>query len=82
MITNLSNIYLLTTSNRVNSLDLIKRIVHELKQLEYGVFISDDYWRQDVLVIVPLFAVLCDPRASELCGHMTASIQTNSVVYV
>ena len=39
MNTNHSNIHLLTTSNRVNALDLIKPIVHELKQLEYGVFI-------------------------------------------
>ena len=74
MNTNHSNIHLLTTSNRVNALDLIKPIVHELKQLEYGVFIYDSYWKQDIFVIAPLFAVLCDnPRASELCGHMTGN---------
>ena len=74
MNTSLKNIHFLATSNRVSVLELLRPIVDELKTLENGVFLYDSHWKQDVFVIAPIFAVICDnPRASEISSHMTGN---------
>ena len=42
----------------------------DLKRLEEGIPIFDAYLQQEVLVVAPVMAFLCDnPRYSELLGH-------------
>ena len=74
MNTSLKNIHFLATSNHVSVLELLRPIVDELKTLENGVFLYDSHWKQDVFVIAPIFAVICDyPRASKISSHMTGN---------
>lgn len=58
-------------SNRVSAVSQMKPIVDDLLLLQDGIVMFDALWNQDVLVIAPVLACLCDnPRASEIVGHL------------
>lgn len=49
----------------------MKPIEDDLLLLQDGMVMFDALWNQDVLVIAPVLACLCDnPRASEIVGHL------------
>ena len=67
----LENIHLMCASNRVSALEQVKPIVEDLLLLQEGIVMFDALWNQDVLVLAPVIACLCDnPRASEIVGHL------------
>ena len=67
----LENIHLMCASNRVSVLEQLKPIVEDLLLLQEGVVMFDAFWKQDVFVLAPVLACLCDnPRASEIVGHL------------
>ena len=67
----LENIHLMCASNRVFALEQVKPIVEELLLLQDGMVMFDTLWNQEVLVLAPVLACLCDnPRASEIVGHL------------
>ena len=67
----LEHIHLMCASNRVFALSQMKPIVDDLLLLQDGMVMFDALWNQDVLVIAPVLACLCDnPRASEIVGHL------------
>ena len=69
----LENIHLMCASNRVFALEQVKPIVKELL-LQDGIVMFDALWNQEVLVLAPVLACLCDnPRASEIVGHLLVS---------
>lgn len=58
-------------SNRVSAIEQVKPIIEDLLLLQHGVVMFDAPWNQDVLVIAPILACLCDNlRASEIVGHL------------
>ena len=68
--TKLSNIHLLTASNKVRALELVEPIVNDLLKLEKGVIMYDAYFKTKVMVVAPVICILADnPRSSELLNH-------------
>ena len=67
----LHNIHLITCSNKVSVLDMAAPMVDELVKLESGdVVMYDAFFKQEVVVLAPILAVLSDnPRHSELLSH-------------
>ena len=53
------NIHLMSASNEVPVLEMVKRIVDDLLVLQEGTFMFDAYL-QDVLVTAPVLAVMGD----------------------
>ena len=68
------NIHLMSASNKVPVLQMVKPIVEDLLVLQEGIFMFDAYSQEDVLVVAPVLAVMGDnPRASEIAGHLTGN---------
>lgn len=68
----LNHIYLLCASNTATAVDMMSTIVKDLYTLQNGVELFDAMSNQNVLVIAPVLAILCDnPSASQNLGHMT-----------
>lgn len=66
----LYNIHFISCSNQANARELMEPLVAELKMLEEGVPVYDAHLQQEVLVVAPVLAFLCDnPRHSELLNH-------------
>ena len=66
----LHNIHFVTCSNQANANDMMEPVVADLKQLEKGVVAFHPHIEQEVLVVAPVIAFLCDnPRHSELLNH-------------
>jgi hypothetical protein len=68
----LRHIHLLCASNTATAVDMMSAVVKDLCTLEKGVEMFDAKSNQNVFVIAPVLAILCDnPRASQILGHMT-----------
>ena len=68
------NIHLMSASNKVPVLQMVKPIVEDLLVLQEGIFMFDAYLQQNVLVVAPVLALMGDnPRASEIAGHLTGN---------
>ena len=66
----LHNIHFISCSNQAHARELMEPLVAELKMLEQGVPVYDAHLQQEVLVVAPVLAFLCDnPRHSELLNH-------------
>ena len=67
----LENIHFIAASNQVSAVEMSGEIVKDLKQLERGVVMYDSHMKQEVLVVAPVIAFICDNvRGSELVNHM------------
>ena len=70
----MQNIHLLTSSNRVDVLELIDPVIPDLVQLETtGITTYDAHMHQDdiALVVAPILLGMHDnPRASEIVNHL------------
>ena len=68
----LRHIHLLCASKTATAVDMMSAVVKNLCTLENGVEMFDAMFNQNVFVIAPVLAILCDnPRASQILGHMT-----------
>ena len=68
----LRHIPLLCASNTAIAIDMMRAVVKDLCMLQNGVEMFDAMLNQNVFVIAPVLAVLCDnPRASQILGHVT-----------
>ena len=64
------NIHFITCSNQASATDIMGPVIDDLKRLKEGIPMFDAYLQQEVLVVAPVMAFLCDnPRHSELLGH-------------
>lgn len=68
----LKNIHFICSSDQVTPMEMSQPIATELALLENeGVEAYDAHLGEQVCVIAPLIAIICDnPRASELLNHM------------
>ena len=65
------NIHFITCSNQASATDIMGPVADDLKRLEEGIPMFDAYLQQEVLVVAPVMAFLCEnPRHSELLGHV------------
>ena len=66
-----ANIFLLSASNRVSTMQMSKPIVDDILTLEQCICTYDSYLKTDVFVVAPVICLLCDnARASELLNHL------------